>query len=36
MARKRNMDISDVTKGRGRSGVNYDAVKSRMYASYIT
>lgn len=36
MARKRAMDLSDITKGRGRSGVNYDTIKSKMYASYIS
>ena len=35
MARKRNMDLSDITKGRGRSGVNYDAIKANMYAAYM-
>lgn len=35
MARKRAMDLSDVTKGRGRSGVNYDSIKANMYSAYM-
>lgn len=36
MARKRTMDLSDVTKGRGRSGVNYDSIKANMYSAYMS
>ena len=35
MVRKRAMDLSDVTKGRGRSGVHYETIKANMYAAYM-
>jgi hypothetical protein len=29
------MDVSSITKGNGRNGVDYDSVKSRMYSAYV-
>lgn len=36
MVRKRAMDLSDVTKGRGHTGIDYNTIKSRMYGSYMS